>query len=76
MVIITKCFDLILSVNTPVLPSTDAELLRFRLMVATVMVYFLPGVSTLKVHSLMFGSTSLVSTVMLPVQCRRRLSER
>lgn len=38
MVTVTKCCDLIPSVNTPVLPSTDTELLRFLLMVATVMV--------------------------------------
>lgn len=53
--------------DSPVLPSTDTEVLRFWLLVATVIEYCLPGVSTLKVHSLMFDSTSLVSTVVLPV---------
>lgn len=57
--------------NTPVLPSTDTEAFRLQLLVVTVMVYSLPGVSTLKVHSLMFDSTFLVSTVTLPAGHRR-----
>ena len=57
--------------NTPVLPSTDTELLRFLLLVVTVMEYCLPGLSTLKVHSLMFGSTSLIFTVTLPTRYRK-----
>lgn len=54
--------------NTPVLPSTDTEVFSFPLLVVTVMVYCLPGMSTLNVHSLMLGSTFLVAFEMLPMR--------
>lgn len=60
--------------NSPVLPCRDTEALSVPLLVVTVTVYSLPGTSTLNVHSLVFGCSSLVSMVT-PATTNRHQSQ-
>lgn len=69
-----KCVFVDKHTHTPVRPCKDTDVFTFPLLVVTVMVYCLPGVRTLNVHSLLFGSTSLVSMVTLSGRCRRYIN--